>query len=56
MTWQDLSDDELGARLRQRGMGRTDAQSWVEYRDAAGAPEQISYLLGEDSKITEPEE
>ena len=45
--WEDLSDDELRSRLQQRGMARSDAQSWVEYREHPAAKDQINQMIEE---------
>ena len=45
--WTELSDDELAARLMQRGMAPTVARDWVQWRDSVGGVEEISLILGE---------
>jgi hypothetical protein len=51
----DLSDDELLQRLLHRGMPLSDAKSWVEYRDAVGAPAQIACFLDDPVEEIEHE-
>lgn len=46
--WQDLSDDELSERLKQRGMPPPVADDWVHYRDTEGAAQIINRILEED--------
>jgi hypothetical protein len=46
--WEELSDDELAERLKQRGMPPPVADDWVHYRDVEGAARQISRFLEED--------
>lgn len=47
--WTDLGDDELEARLVQRGLPREDARSWVDYREVPSGMRQISIFLAEDA-------
>lgn len=46
--WDELSDDELAARLQQKGMPEPVAKDWVLYRDTAGASEYIDRILGDE--------
>lgn len=44
--WQDLSDDELRARLVQRGLSSGRTELLVRARDAEHQADIISELLG----------
>jgi hypothetical protein len=46
--WQELSDDELAERLKQRGMPAPIAHDWVFYRDTEGAVQIINRILEEN--------
>ncbi|QOR55405.1 MAG: hypothetical protein SHS37scaffold145_56 [Phage 71_18] len=45
--WSDLSDEELHARLVQRGVMATTADSFVRRRESAYIAERITGLLGD---------
>lgn len=46
--WQDLSDDELIARITQHcGMPKSVAKDWVEYREAPSIKMQIDRFLSD---------
>ena len=53
--WTDLGNDEVEARLIQRGMPPTDARSWVFYRETIGGKAQIDRIL-EDEEVEEVDE
>jgi hypothetical protein len=40
--WDDLSDSELGARLRQRGLTPYVVEQLVDYRDEVAVAERIT--------------
>lgn len=45
MSWVDLSDDEVAARLRQHGAGDADVEVLVRDRDEPWAAARITGVL-----------
>lgn len=56
MSWTDLSDSEVEARLIQRGMPPIDARSWVYYRESIGGKAQIDRFLEDEVKEDDVDE